>query len=230
MLNKFLVMFFAALLMVAGAPSMMASPGGGGHGNNGGGGHGNNGGGGDHNLVPLSQDEIDGLLFMREEEKVARDSYITLGGEWGLVVFDNIASSEQSHMDAMKKLIDKYGLPDPVIPGIGKFTNEELQHLYDYLMLWGKESLMDSLNVGALIEETDMIDIQYAIDQTNHDDIISTYESLMCGSRNHLRAFVRQIEANGGVYDPSDDYFENSSKYFTEIAYSPMERDCGSKD
>lgn len=225
MLNKFLVMFVVSILTVAGAPTTMAGPGGGG-----GQGHGNNGEGCDNSLLPLSQDEIDGLLFMREEEKVARDSYITLGGEWGLVIFENIASSEQSHMDAMKKLLDRYGLPDPVIPGVGDFTNEELQHLYDYLMLWGKESLMDSLNVGALIEETDIIDIQHAIDHTNHDDIISTYESLMCGSRNHLRAFVRQIEANGGVYDPSDDYFENSSEYFTKIAYSPMERDCGSKD
>lgn len=228
MLNKFLIMLFVSLLMITGAPATMASPGGGGHGNNNGGGHGNNGGGGDNSLLPLSQEEIDGLLFMREEEKVARDSYITLGGFWGLVIFDNIASSEQSHMDAMKKLLDKYGLPDPVIPGVGEFTNGELQHLYNYLVLWGAESSMESLYVGALIEETDIIDIQHAIDDAKHDDIISTYGSLMCGSRNHLRAFVRQIEANGGVYDPSDDYFENSSEYFSEIAYSPMERDCGS--
>ena len=89
---------------------------------------------------------------------------------------------------------------------------------------------MDSLYVGAAIEETDIIDIQHEIELTQHEEIISTYESLMCGSRNHLRAYVRQIEANGGVYDPSDDYFENSNEYFTEIAYSPMERDCGSID
>jgi len=220
MLNKFLVMFVVSLLTVTGAATAMAGPGGGG-----GHGHANNGGGGESSLVPLSQDEIDGLLFMREEEKVARDSYITLGGEWGLVIFDNIASSEQLHMDALENLFDKYGLTDPVIPGVGKFANEELQRLYDYLMLWGMESLMDSLYVGAAIEETDMIDIQHAIDDAspNHEDIISTYESLMCGSRNHLRSFVRQIEANGGVYDPSDEYF-------AEIAYSPMERDCGSED
>ena len=228
MLNKFLVMFFVLILMVAAAPVAVAGQGSGGsHGHDG---HGNKGGGGESSLIPLSQDEIDGLLFMREEEKVARDSYITLGGKWGLVIFDNIASSEQSHMDAVKDLIDKYGLPDPVIPGVGEFTNEELQQLYDHLMLWGREYLMDSLYVGAAIEETDMIDIQQAINLASHNDIISTYDSLMCGSRNHLRAFVRQIEANGGVYDPGDDYFENSSDYFTEIAYSPMERDCGSID
>ena len=220
------MVFTVSLLTFVTATTTMAGPGGGGHG------HGPGGAGDDHNseLVPLSDDEVDGLLFMREEEKVARDSYITLGDEWGLVIFDNIASSEQSHMDALLKLIDKYDLDDPVIPGVGEFTDKELQHLFDYLMLWGKESLMDSLYVGAAIEETDIIDIQHEIELTQHEEIISTYESLMCGSRNHLRAYVRQIEANGGVYDPSDDYFENSNEYFTEIAYSPMERDCGSKD
>lgn len=224
MLNKFLVMIFAvSLLTIAGATTSMAGPGGGGHG------HGNKGGG-DSGLVPLSEDEVNGLLFMREEEKVARDSYITLGVEWGLVIFDNIAVSEQTHMDALKNLIDKYELDDPVIPGVGKFTNTELQELYDNLMALGKQSLMDSLYAGAAIEETDMIDIHHEIDLAQHKDIISTYESLMCGSRNHLRSFVRQIEANGGVYDPSDDYFEGSNAYFTEIAYSSMEQDCGSED
>lgn len=203
----------------------------GGHGNgNGNGGGGGGGGGGNQELTPLSQDEVDGLLFMREEEKLARDSYITLGGQWVLVIFDNIAVSEQSHMDAVKKLIDKYELTDPVIPGVGGFTDGDLQELYERLMAWGSQSLMDALYVGAEIEETDMIAIQHAIDLAEHNDIISTYKTLMCGSRNHLRAFVRQIEANGGVYDPSDEYFENSDEFFLGIAYSPIERRCGKKN
>lgn len=223
MLNKFLFMIFTVFfLSVAGATNSMAGPGGG---------HAKGGpdvGRESSESDSLSQEEIDGLLFMREEEKVARDSYITLGGLWGLVIFDNIAASEQSHMDALKNLLDQYELTDPVIAGVGEFTDQELQELYDNLMAWGQQSLMDSLYVGAAIEETDIIDIQHEIDHANHDDIASTYESLMCGSRNHLRAFARQIEANGGVYDPSDDYFEGSNEYFTAIADSPMERDCGS--
>lgn len=223
MLNKFLLMIFTVFfLTVAGATNTMAAPGGG---------HGKGSGGGavgeNSELESLSQEEIDGLLFMREEEKVARDSYITLGESWRLVIFDNIASSEQSHMDALKKLLDKYGIQDPVIPGVGEFTDHELQELYDVLMAWGLQSQMDGLYVGAAIEETDIIDIQHEIELARHEDIITTYERLMCGSRNHLRAFVRQIEANGGVYDPADDYFEDSDEYFTSIAYSPMERDCG---
>ena len=32
---------------------------------------------------------------------------------WGLTIFSNIASSEQKHMDAIKTLLDRYGLDDP---------------------------------------------------------------------------------------------------------------------
>jgi len=223
MLNKLLFMIFTVFfLSVTGVTNSMAGPGGGdGKG-------GPDAGREDSELNVLSQEEIDGLLFMREEEKVARDSYITLGESWGLVIFDNIASSEQSHMDALKKLLDKYELADPVIPGVGEFTDHELQELYDTLMIWGLQSMMNGLYVGAAIEETDIIDIQHEIEHAKHPDIVSAYESLMCGSRNHLRAFVRQIEANGGQYDPADDYFEGSNEYFTAVADSPMERDCGS--
>lgn len=220
MLNKTLFMIATIFIMaVANPASCFAEP-------RGGNGH---GGGDNHESTPLSEDEVNGLLFMREEEKLARDSYLTLGGLWSLAIFDNIATSEQSHMDAIKKLIDKYELPDPVIPGIGEFNNDDLQALYKELMAWGNQSLIDGLYVGTTIEETDMIAIQHAIDLAGHEDIISTYETLMCGSRNHLRAFVRQIEANGGVYDPADDYFENSDEFFLEIAYSAMERRCGRK-
>ena len=221
MLNKSLFMITTIfLLTIASATTGFSdSRGGNGNGNGNGGG---SGGGNNHESIPLSQDEVDGLLYMREEEKLARDSYITLGGQWGLLIFENIAESEQSHMDAMKTLLDKYELPDPVTPGVGEYTNEHLQELYDGLMARGSQSLMDSLNVGVTIEETDIIDIQHAIDLADHEDIISTYETLVCGSRNHLRAFVRQIEANGGVYDPGEELF-------IEIAYSPMERRCGKK-
>ena len=181
----------------------------------------------------LTSDEINMLLFMREEEKLARDSYLTLGDQWSLVIFENIAVSEQKHMDAVKMLIDKYNLTDPALKAIGDFTDQDLQDFYDYLMGIGIASVMDGLWVGAVIEETDIDDIQQAINGTSQTHIISTYESLLCGSRNHLRAFVRQIESNGGTYDPiilvdDHEYWETSIyTNFWDLAYSEMEHDCG---
>lgn len=171
----------------------------------------------------LSEAEITALLFIREEEKVARDSYLTLGDLWGLVIFENISGSEQDHMDAVKARIDCYGLVDPVIGQIGAFSNPDLQTLYDKLMGEGQKSVMDGLFVGALIEETDIADIESDLAITAHEDIVGTYNSIRCGSRNHLRSYIRQIENNGGIYTP----IALDPEEFREIAYSPMEHDCG---
>ena len=62
----------------------------------------------------LSEEEITGLIQMREEEKLARDVYKTLGAKWGLKILTNIAESEQTHTDAVKALLDRYDLEDPV--------------------------------------------------------------------------------------------------------------------
>jgi len=230
MLSKVVFTFLAiVVLALGGTATGMAGPGGNGLGggqNATGQGGGNNGGGLcslDSERAGLSKDEIGYLLFIREEEKVARDSYIGLGNLWGLIIFENIAASEQQHMDAVKALISCYGLLDPVLDEVGVFSNAELQTLYDFLMGEGRKSAMDGLKVGALIEETDIVDIQSAIAATGHLDIVSTYESLMCGSRNHLRAYIRQIQSNGGSYTP--EVLDETT--FWEIAHSDMETDCG---
>jgi hypothetical protein len=175
----------------------------------------------------LSGDEVDGLMFMREEEKLARDTYIILGEEWGLLVFENISDSEQQHMDAVRKLLNKYDLADPVEDEstLGGFKNEQLQTMFETLVADGLQSTMDGLYVGALIEETDMRDIQYWMNLADHSSIINTYDTLMCGSRNHLRAFVRQIEIRGGEYSPNI----LPDEVFAAIVDSPTERDCGNK-
>ncbi len=155
-------------------------------------------GGGKPAPVPvLIEAEAHDLLFMREEEKLARDVYITLYNEWNARVFNNISQAEQKHMDALLGLLDKYGLEDPVL-GFGKFADEELQELFDALVATGLESKLDALMVGALIEEVDIEDLVLAMDRTKKTDILNVYGNLLAGSENHLNAFVRNIEAITG--------------------------------
>jgi len=142
----------------------------------------------------LTQAEADDLLFMREEEKLARDVYITLYAEWGNRVFDNIAQSEQTHMDAVLGLLNTYGLTDPAL-GFGYFADADLQALFDSLVTTGMQSQLDALMVGALIEEVDMEDLVDAMARTDRADIVNVYGNLLAGSENHLNAFVRNIES-----------------------------------
>ena len=159
-------------------------------------------GGSSGSLESLSDAERAGIRYMREEEKLARDVYLTFYEEWGLTIFDRIANSEQRHTDVIKNLIDKYGLDDPYRDAIGSFTNDELQSLYDSLVARGRESPTEALIVGGLIEETDIVDIQEFIDQTDNDDIITVYSNLIESSENHLSAFVDVLAKRGIDYEP----------------------------
>ena len=141
--------------------------------------------------VPATTVEAGDLTFMREEEKLARDTYLTLYNKWGLAGVSNIASSEQSHMDALLRLLIKYKLPDPVGTNlIGQFTNLGLQSLYNELIVVGSRSSLDALQVGSTIEEKDMKDIDDAI-QRAEQPYHSGLRKLVGGSRNHLRSFER---------------------------------------
>ena len=170
----------------------------------------------------LTEVEIDGLVYMREEEKLARDVYLTLYNQWQLPIFKNIASSEQTHTDSVKTLLDRYNIEDPVKgKDIGEFTNRDLQALYNQLVETGQKSLADALKVGAAIEEIDILDLEERIAQTNNPDIQTVYENLMRGSRNHLRAFVSTLETQTGeVYQPQ--YL--SQKVYDSIISSDTEK------
>jgi hypothetical protein len=152
----------------------------------------------------LSDEEISGLLYIREEEKLAHDVYVALYEKWGLTIFQNIASSEQSHTDAVKAVLDAYGLPDPAAGKTpGEFVNADLQALYDDLTAQGSQSLSDALKVGAAIEEIDILDLEKHLAQTENSDIRMVYENLMKGSRNHLRAFTSTLSRQAGeTYQP----------------------------
>ena len=142
----------------------------------------------------LSQEEISCLTYIREEEKLARDVYLYFGEMWGSRIFTNIAGSEQTHMDAIKKLLVKYGIEDPALADLGKFTNPDLQDLYESLMERGSLSLLEALKVGVIIEVTDIADLKEGIDTSTHKDIKTVYNNLLEGSLNHLDAFNSNLE------------------------------------
>jgi len=152
----------------------------------------------------ISPSELNSLFYMREEEKLARDVYITLFNKYGIKAFNNISKSEQTHTDAIKYILQKYSLDDPIINDvIGVFVNQDLQNLYNKLIAQGYQSDIEALKVGALIEEVDIIDLVKAInEEVDNQDIKLVYNNLKMGSENHLRAFVKNLSARGIIYTP----------------------------
>jgi hypothetical protein len=152
-------------------------------------------------LGTLTPVEIHHITYMREEEKLARDVYLMLYELYPVPIFDNISESEQRHMDALKRLIEKYGLVDPVINDeVGEFTNSVFAELYDELVARGNKSYCEALKVGIEIEELDIDDIEIAVieiavEDVEAKDVIRVLNNLLNGSYNHLNAFNNQSVA-----------------------------------
>ena len=168
----------------------------------------------------LSAAEIAGLTYLREEEKLARDVYLKLYEKYGARIFSNIYNSEITHTNAVLQLLTKYQLTDPVGGnGVGIFTNTKLQNLYNTLITKGNLSLLNAYQVGATIEDVDLFDLKEKVVVIDNQDIKLVYDMLAKGSRNHMRAFYKNLVNIGSSYTPQ--YITQSE--FDAIINSPTE-------
>jgi len=143
----------------------------------------------------LTDNEKAGLLHMREEEKLALYVYLKMYEKYQITAFSNIMTSEQRHMDAVKNLLDKYGLADPAKGNaVGVFENDALQALYNELISQGNVSVVEAFKVGVRIEELDIADLIEFRSETDKADIQNVYTNLLNGSYNHLDAFTYQLQ------------------------------------
>lgn len=172
----------------------------------------------------LDAGETAHLIFMREEEKLARDVYLTLATLYpAAATFSTIGTqSEQTHTDTVRDMLAKYGIPDPdpeannLPDSIGVFTGKDygwyFAEKYLALVALGKTGLLEAFSVGAFIEELDMLDIvgcpkvivetstvigegQCGLAYTDEPALQAMYTHLVEGSKDHLRAYVKNIEA-----------------------------------
>lgn len=149
----------------------------------------------------LNEAERTSLVFMREEEKLASDVYTSLNNLYAdrTKTFGNIISSEASHQEGVRLLLQRYGLTDPASgQSVGVFANPELQALYNQLRTQGKTDLLEAFKAGLTIEEMDIRDLQDALQHVDNQDMIMVYNNLLKGSRNHLRSFNKGLLQQGG--------------------------------
>jgi hypothetical protein len=168
-------------------------------------------------VTSLTDYEYADLLFLREEEKLARDVYLFSYEKYKFEIFKNISNSEQQHMNSVLQLLNKYNIQDPISVEIGVFNNQTLQNMYNQLVAKSSISLLDALIVGNQIEDLDINDLTLNELRTNKSDLISVYSTLKCGSKNHLRSFYNQLLQQGGLYNP--EYISQDS--FNSIVSTP---------
>lgn len=160
----------------------------------------------------LTEAEVNSLMEMREEEKLAREVYLAMNAKYNYRIFANIAKSENAHTSAVLYLIKGFGLTDPSPVAATEFSNPLFTDLYAQLTEKGSVSLIEALKVGAFIEEYDIADLQRHLAETENATVAKVYGNLLRGSKFHLKAFSNALKVQGATYTPTvisiDEYNE----------------------
>ena len=153
---------------------------------------------------PLTADETKHILHMRQEEKLARDVYQTLGKRWKLRPFQNIGAAERRHIEHLQMLMTHYEIKDPIQDDtVGSFADPAFTKLYTRLVAQGEKSEVEALKAGMEIEDLDIADLRALLalkDLNEHVALVA--QNLLKGSRNHMRAFARNLASRGAGYKP----------------------------
>ncbi len=140
--------------------------------------------------APLSNQEKLDLAYQYSEEMVARDTYNYFYSLYKLPTFQNIAASEQEHMNAVKTLLERYSLLIPT--GYGELTTT-----FTSLKAEWEKWVKEALEVGIKIEMLDIKDIIDTIKTTDNDDIKIVLTNIWGASYNHMRGFLQGLTNNG---------------------------------
>jgi len=182
----------------------------------------------------LNDDQKYVLAYMWNEEKMAKDLYLALYEIWPNQVFYNIATkAETEHQAAVEALIESYDLnifdldddeehysaQELAQFNPGEYSVSEVQELYDVLYSKGVQSTQDALEVGCMVEVTDVNDLnEDLLTVAGVDDLVTTLENLRSGSYNHYWAFDSALKAMGvvdGCCILGDDYCKTEEEYST---------------
>ena len=144
----------------------------------------------DPSLNSANVDEL--LTFIVQEEKLAHDLYVQLASTSGAVQFQNVLNSESTHISLVQGLLTTYNIVDPTV-GLaeGEFVNQDLQALYDSLLVSGSVDRAGAIAAAIAVEEKDIADIEVMLASELPSDVASVLERLLSGSQNHLAAFQR---------------------------------------
>ena len=178
--------------------------------------------GADDSSAALDFNEQTHLVFICEEEKLARDVYRVLARRFPEVrIFADMEETREHNRCAVLELLRKYRVSVPrVNDNVGVFSwgiyGRYFTEKYLVLSNQGSVSPLSALYVAAFMEELNIqeitrcpkviVDVSNGISETaacgmrytDNPDVLQVYELLLKESRKHLRQLVSAIEQQTG--------------------------------
>ena len=173
-----------------------------------------------YTLTPEVEETI---AYMGNEERLAHDVYLNLynyhlnNGVEIKQLYNIATGAEVQHIEIVQSLVHKYNLDastiidNPVADSSitpdnmpsGQYGIPAIQNLYDTLYAKGQASQQDALEVGCMVEVTDINDLNADIalaETAGAADVVAAFNALRDGSYNHYWAFDKGLK-NTGVTD-----------------------------
>lgn len=164
----------------------------------------------------INSEQMYTLAYMWHEEKLAYEIYLELNRAYPTQQLENIATnSEINHIALVEDLVSWYDInvtnladysinysqEELAAMPVGVYAIDAIQSLYDVLYAKGIQSPQDALEVGCMVEVTDVTDLEEdLIIADDNQAIIDTYNILLDGSYNHYWAFDKGLK-NMGITD-----------------------------
>lgn len=141
------------------------------------------------------------VVWMYDQEKLARDLNLKFSQRWGERIFANIAESEQRHMDELAVMIVHYDLSALIeTDEIGVFGDDRHSEAFSELSSRGEQSLLEALRATAYLEEWDIKELNGDIESIAEQPLLDTFSRVLAGASNHLRVFVAKMSGLGYTY------------------------------
>ena len=189
-------------------------------------------------LSTLTDDIKEHIAYMGNEERLAYDVYNALSVLYPdqQVLINIPQKSEIQHLTTVKALVAKYSLDSEVLSVrdvnnstlssdsnissvAGIYDIQVIQDLYDTLISKGESSEVDALQVGCMVEVTDINDLDISIlaaEESNATDVVGAFNFLRDGSYSHYWSFDNSLK-NAGVTDGccslGDEYCKTEADY-----------------
>ena len=143
----------------------------------------------------LSGQELQGLVFLAEKQKLHRDFYLTTFDITKNKLFEQLYLSDQQSMDLISAMLEKYGEEKLILNlSTGDFILADIQHEYDVSIQSNEKGLDQTLATAIQLEKNMSNDIQMYLDQVvGNDDIVLLYNDMLTELYSQLEILEAKI-------------------------------------
>lgn len=146
----------------------------------------------------LTGDELEGLLYMAEKQKLQRDVYLGMYERALNPIFNELYQTDGNNFEMVSETIEFYGQKNPVLnKAVGEFKRQEIQAIYDEFKSTAFNDVIDMLDFSIKMEESTALEIRsYMTIVKGNADLSQMYTELLACSYEQIAVLDNELNWN----------------------------------